>query len=393
MRPQMRMAGLLLAAALAVASQPIQLPSFSRSFVEPVPRLVLFSARESLAAINQFIIDGDVVVLWQTLDQVGHGLDPWPVSDPAERDQIALAFRDTFPDLKLDLVSLEPSAHGYKVQIEATGSAGSIPGWLGLGTPPVFSTVEVEVGSVDGVSIDRLATRPSPFPLVASAPYPRTPFLIVNPSRLFAARVTLAPSETHDRYLTVHAPALVAPQSAPLTLEGAERLFMLRSGSPGWATLLANEPTTLLPGDLLYLPTGYAVLTLTTPQPASFVLFGVAATAPSSRTVDEDGRPIPADLAQLASASDASPTSAWFGTVEPCLSGPIDSYIRALALVATWVVIPSGTDLAPAPGTAVACTVGEEPVAALPSPSNGDSNSPGNQPSILLVARLIPVGS
>lgn len=394
MRSHMRMASLLLAATLAIAGQTIQLPRFDQSRADPVPRPVLFSARESLAAINQFISDGDLAALWQTLDRVGHGLVPWPEPGPSDRDQIALAFRATFPDLRLDLASIEPSDDGYEVHLDATETTGSVPAWLDTRIPPVFTTIDMEVSSDDGNSIERLAIQPLAFPLVASVPNPGARFLLATPSRLFVARVTLMPSATNLRYLAVHAPSLVAPQSGSLQLDGAGRIFVLRQGDAVWTTLLANDSTTLHPGDLLYVPSGHAILTMTTPNPISFFYAGVAEASPLAQTIDEDGRPVPPDIAQLASTTDTDSISAWFGTVEPLMSKAISSPARSMSLVPEWVVLSPGASVVPAHGTLfVSCAFTNGTTGELATPLTVHMENSANEPAILLMARLIPADS
>lgn len=359
MRTSSRVAGLLLAAILAFASQTAHLPLRGGGDTTPVPTHVLHSVRESLAAIDQFIVDGDLAALWQTLDRVGHGLDPWPDSALADRDRVALAFRATFPSLHLDLGSITPKNGEYAVRLKTTSQPGAIPAWLDADSPPSFPDPTTRLVSIDEYAIQRVDDPLSATPLFASVPDPGIPFLLTSPSHLFAVRITLTPALAGSRYLSVAGPALVAPQTESLRIEGGGQLLVLRPGQVAWRRLIANESTVAAGGDLVYVPSGYAILTMTTPEPATFIFFGVAGSGQPHPSTDEDGRPAPPDLAQLASSAPASPTTAWFGTIEAAhrSNQPVAPGMNMLDI--SWLVLPPGASVREspqAPAVVVACS-------------------------------------
>jgi hypothetical protein len=351
MRYRAYVVSMLLAAVLATFGQGSRPPGFGLSYARPVPAPVLATVRECLAAIDQFIVDGDLDALWQSLDQLGHGLDPWPQTDYAQRDVAALAFRSTFPAVQLALASIEPSENLYAVRLQASIVEGVWPSWLGSTTGPSLPSLDLLVEFDLLGLVQRAGTASFTDPLVYTVSDPGTPFLLPDRARFVAARISLTSSEHGVRYLTVGAPGLVIPETGTLLVEGEGRLLTLVEGGSRWSQIVPGESTEIAPGDLLYLASGYAVLTMTSARPAHLMYAALVTLAPRSAPEVERGRAVPVDLGQMVASISGTPTATWFGAIESVTSSKSFTPSGLTTLEMAWLMLPPGSEVAIAPKT------------------------------------------
>lgn len=390
MRVPRRVVSLLLAASLAVSSQMIRLPGFEAAIADPVPGPVLHAVRECLAAIDRFLIDGDLEALWQTLDQRGHGLDPWPHTDASHRNLAALAIRATFPARYLSLAHIAPSEEFYAVTIKTEQGTRFLPGWLDAGVVPALSDRDLLVALDERGSILAAGGARTSGPIAYSAPGANAPFMLTEPSRLAAAWITLTPSQRRARYLSVSAPGLVAPAIGSLLVSGEGQLLVLAEGGARWRQLATGESMLMNPGDLLYLAGGYAILTMTSDNPARFLFAGVTS-PPQNTGTDEDGRPKPTSLAELVSSAQSSPATTWFGSIEPAPSSGSAVAPGMTSLGATWVVLPPGEGVRVTLGFPyLVIDIGTEDAAAVFDFGNLFVENPTDRTEIVLIVRALP---
>lgn len=344
MRTQIRLASLLLAIILGIGLPIIHVPRFGRPIVQPVPESVRYSAHESLAAINQFIVDGNLDALWQALDRTGYGLVPWPDVDRDQRDLVALAYRSTYPATRLALDGIDPTQGHYTARLSGFAEP-EFPVWLdaAAAASPAESMLLIDVDELGAV--ERIPDQEANSPLVAVTPNDGMTFPVSSGSRLFASRITMSPSANGTRYLTVQAPALIAAESGDVRVTGEGWLYTLAPGATQWHRLAAGESIALAPGSQLSVPFGFATLSLTTQNPATFVYTGIEIPAPASVEVDEDGRAIPPKLANLAANATNGPKTDWFGSVETLASVPTQKTGSLRRLQSAWVILPPGANV------------------------------------------------
>jgi hypothetical protein len=312
----------------------------------------LRAARESLAIINQFLADGDLEALWPALDRVGDALVPWPVSEFEQRDVVALAFRSSFPRLALHLADFAPTDGVYLAQLMNAGSEGVFPLWLTARTPTSYPTETQLLVDLDEFGALVLAgAPPSQHAIVAPAPFTSAQFLLADAGQLVASRISLEPSPKGDRYLAVHGPAIVAPETEALHVTGEGRLLVLVQGSETWQALERAESAVIVPGDVLYIPNGTAILRPRDVVPVDLVYAAVIPFSGQPGPEIEGGRSISTNLWKILGTSNAYPLlgtsrtyplSTWFGSIESVSRSDEQVEGGSYTFETAWLVIPAG---------------------------------------------------
>ncbi|TXG79158.1 MAG: hypothetical protein E6R14_11530 [Thermomicrobiales bacterium] len=328
-------------ATIALTAHPTTRPLFGRSFTDPVPNAVLANVRACLAALDRFMVDGNLDNLWATLDQRGHGLDPWPAVAHEQRDIAALAFRATFPDLRVSLTGVEPSNDVFLVNIEEHDSAPFIPAGLEEtpADPPLDLDTLIEVDETG--TIARAGSASTPGAIAYRPPVANAPFRMSATATLVAAQIELTPAHHGERYLAVHAPGLVLPQAGNLRVSGVGRLSLLARGSGRWRALGADQTVVIGRGDLLSIASGHAVLTMTSSEPARLIVAEVDSLNTHQPSEPEGGRSVPGNLSTMIASADAS-METWFGSIESATQSTADGLSAWATLQPTWIVSPSG---------------------------------------------------
>lgn len=371
MRARILLVSVLLAVFFTTSTKLDRWPFLGGSSVEPVPAEVLSSVRGCLAAIDLFIVDGDVEKLWQTLDVVGHGLDPWPQTSRDQRNLTALAFRATYPDAHFTLEEIARANGAYTAKLAASGIAGQLPAWLHPWNGSALATDTLSLTLDETGSIVRTDTLPFTELFALSLPDTGIPFRVAAPAHLIGAQLTLTQSTRGDRYLAVDGPAVVAPETGSLRVEGEGHLFIYDHARVRWHELAAAESIVIEPGDLLYLPDGYAVLAMTTADPAELFYTGTVSRNASGGTEPDGGRVAPPSLAAML-ADTSTPTPTWFGSIDSVAQDPEGIPMGMATLAPTWVVAPSDSSFGMLAGLEAATTF--EPWA--------DPEPPGTPPVI-----------
>ncbi len=337
---KLRVLCLLAVAAIALTAHRTTGPLFGRPFTDPVPSEVLANVRACLATIDRFMIDGNLDDLWETLDQFGHGLDPWPAVDLEQRDIAALAFRATFPNLRVSLTGVEPSDDAFLVNIEENDSAPFVPAGLEetATDPPLELDTLIEVD--ESGAIVRAGSASTPGAIAYRPPDANAPFRMSASATLVAALIELTPAQHGERYLAVHAPGLVVPQTGSLRVSGAGRLSVLARGSDRWRALGADQTVVIGPGDLLSIVSGHAVLTMTSSEPAHLIVAAVDSLNTHQPSEPEGGRSAPGNLSTMIATADAS-METWFGSIESATQSTARSGSGWATLQPTWIVSPS----------------------------------------------------
>ncbi len=391
MRYRAHLASVLLATLLAVFAQTARPPAVGVSFASHVPTPVLVTVRQCLVAINQFIADGDLDELWRNLDRLGHGLDPWPQTDRGQRDIVALAFRSTFPTANLALASIEPSENLYAVRLSARTADSALPVWLDSSAEPDPPDLDLLIDFGRDGRIQRASAVPFTGLIAYTASDPGVPFVLPDRARLVGARITLTPSQRGIRYLTVRAPGMIVPETGSLLLEGEGRLLTLIDGSSRWRQLLPDEITAIAPGDLLYVASGYAILTMTSRDPAKLTYSGVVTPVSHAAHDIEHGRPVRTDLGDMVASASGTPIAAWFGTIESVMSTNTFLPSGMTTLEPTWLLLPAGGTFAVSSNALIVefGRAGDTEIVKRPSGQSVIANG-ANHPLLVLVLRAAP---
>jgi hypothetical protein len=390
MRVKALLAGMLLASILSIPGtmiQPFSLLGPARA--ERVPSEVLRPVRTCLATIDQFIADGDLTSLWQGLDQLGHGLDPWPSVHLPQRDLAALAFRATYPHLHLTLDEITPSDELYLAQIGVADSSANLPAWMTSQRAPGATTVNAllmldEHGTIVGPA--------PPFPtstLVYTPPGSGAPFALSGPSQLVAALLTLTPADHGDRSIAIAGPAMIAPETGTLRVEGQGRIFAPGESLTRWRQLHVGETVTISPGDLLEVSSGTAVLSTSSSNEVNVIYASVLPIHLPDDSETEGGHVTHRTLAGTIMAANA-PSPVWFGSIDWVRQTTGEMAAGNASLSASWIVMTAGERATIAPDGGVSFVVdlptGAEP-AARPANQQILSN-PTSETQIKLVFRI-----
>ena len=181
------------------------------------------------------------------------------------------------------------------------------------------------------------------------------------PARLVASRITLTPSDDGPRYLAVSTPGFIVPEREALSVEGNGQLLVLTPESNRWQRIPVGVTTVIAPADLLLIPFGNAILTMTGGSPAELVIVSMVSLESSAvaSMMSEGGRS-GFDLAALMLDATTSPTAAWFGSIAS--AGSTDRVVAgAIGLDAAWPLMPPGQQGSiRSPKKSVAVEIGSE---------------------------------
>lgn len=375
MRAKALLAGMLLATILAIPGTMVQpLALLGPTRVETVPSEVLRPVRTCLATIDQFIIDGDLASLWQGLDQFGHGLDPWPSIDLSQRDLAALAFRATYPQMHLTLDAITPSDELYMARIGVADTTANLPAWLSGQRAPGATTVDALL-TLDGRGT--IVGPTPPFPnstLVFTPPNSGAPFALPGPSQLISAHLTLTRAHHGDRSIAITGPAMIAPEAGALRVEGTGRIFSPGASLTRWRQIGVGEIATIMPGDLLVLPSGTAVLTTASPDAAKLLYAAVLPVHPPDDSETEGGHVTHRTLAGTIMAAKA-PSPAWFGSIDWVRQAKGEIEAGSASLTASWIVIAPGESATIVPDGGASLVIDLSTLAAQPAGTLNLSNS------------------